>query len=45
MEEKILQSIKLKSGISNNSDDLLLDIISDAIIEVKEYINLGDSED
>lgn len=45
MEEKILQSIKLRPGISNNSDELLLDIIKDYISEVKEYINLGDGEE
>lgn len=45
MEEKILQSIKLRPGISNNSDELLLDIIKDCISEVKEYINLGDGEE
>ena len=45
MEEKILQSIKLKPGISNNSDELLLDIIRDAIVEVKDYVNCGDSEE
>lgn len=45
MEEKILQSIKLRPGISNNSDELLLDIIQDAIVEVKDYINCGDSEE
>lgn len=45
MTNKILQSIKLRPGISNNSDELLLDMIEDAIAEVKEYINLGDSEE
>lgn len=45
MEEKILNSIKLRPGISNNSDELLLDIIKDAIEEVKEYINAGDDDE
>ena len=39
MEEQILISIKLRPGISNNSDDLLKDLISDTITDVKAFIN------
>ncbi|NFA40989.1 hypothetical protein EXM65_00020 [Clostridium botulinum] len=43
--EKIIESIKLRPGISNNSDDILLDIIKDTIIDVSEYINLEDGKE
>lgn len=37
---KILQSLKLRPGISNLSDELLKDFIDDSYNEVAEYINL-----
>lgn len=45
MIEQILQSIKLRPGISNFSDELLLDKINDAVTEIREYINAGDSDE
>lgn len=45
MENRILESIKLRQGISNNSDDLLLDIIKDTIVEVSDYINLEERKE
>lgn len=44
MIEKILNSIKLRPGVDCNSDEMLLDVINDAIEEVKEYINSGDND-
>ena len=45
MIEKILNSIKLRPGVACNSDEMLLDIIQDAITEVKEYIKAGDDDE
>lgn len=41
-EDKLLQSLKLRPGISNFSDDLLRDIILDVYSDVAECINLID---
>lgn len=40
VQEEILQSLKLRPGISNFSDELLKDLISDSFNDVAEYINL-----
>lgn len=45
MEEQILESIKLRPGISNNSDELLKEFILDAIQDVKDFINYSDEEE
>ena len=37
--EEILSSIKLRPGISVNSDKLLKDLIEDSIQDVKDFIN------
>lgn len=42
--EEILKSIKLRPGISNFSEDLLKDIISDAYNDVAEVINLTEGD-
>ena len=44
IQEEILQSLKLRPGISNFSDELLKDLISDSFNDVAEYINLTLSE-
>lgn len=44
MEERILNSIKLRPGVSNNPDELLNDFISDAILSVKSYLNYKEDE-
>ena len=38
--DEVLQSLKLRPGISNLSDDLLKDFIQDSFNDVSEYINL-----
>jgi len=38
--DEVLQSLKLRPGISNLSDDLLKDFIQDSFNDVTEYINL-----
>lgn len=38
--DEVLHSLKLRPGISNLSDELLKDFISDSYNEVVEYINL-----
>ncbi len=38
--DDILQSLKLRPGISNLSDELLKDFIQDSFSDVTEYINL-----
>ncbi len=40
--DEVLQSLKLRPGISNLSDDLLKDFIQDSFNDVSEYINLED---
>ena len=48
MEEliyQVLEGVKLRPGISNNSDELLKDLINDVITDVKDYINYSDSEE
>lgn len=40
--DEVLQSLKLRPGISNLSDDLLKDFIQDSFSDVSEYINLED---
>lgn len=48
MEEliyQVLESVKLRPGISNNSDELLKDLINDVITDVKDYINYSDDEE
>lgn len=40
IQEEILQSLKLRPGISNFSDELLKDLILDSFNDVAEYINL-----
>ena len=45
IQEKILQSLKLRPGISNFSDELLKDLISDSFNDVAEYINLTDGDE
>lgn len=44
-QEKILESLKLRPGISNFSDELLKDLISDSFNDVAEYINLEAGEE
>lgn len=43
--EEILSSIKLRQGISVNSDELLKDLIKDSIQDVKDFINCSDEEE
>lgn len=43
--EEILSSIKLRPGISVNSDKLLKDLIEDSIHGVKDFINYSDEEE
>ncbi|WP_251860397.1 phage head-tail connector protein [Clostridium sp. Marseille-Q2269] len=43
-EEKILQSLKLRPGISNFSDELLKDLISDSYNDVSEFTNLNECD-
>ena len=43
--EEILSSIKLRPGISVNSDKLLKDLIEDSIQDVKDFINYSDEEE
>lgn len=48
MEElisQVLSSIKLRPGISNNNDELLKDLITDTITDIKDYINYSDIEE
>lgn len=45
MEEIILTSIKLRPGISNNSDELLTDLIQDSIADVKDFLSYEDTEE
>lgn len=48
MEElinQVLESVKLRPGVSNNADELLKDLINDVINDVKDYINYSDSEE
>lgn len=40
--DEVLQSLKLRPGLSNLSDDLLKDFIQDSFNDVSEYINLED---
>ena len=39
-KSKILESVKLRPGLSNLSDELLKDFIYDSYNEIVEYINL-----
>ncbi len=41
--DEVFQALKLRTGISNLSDDLLKDFIQDSFNDVSEYINLEDS--
>ncbi|EJO5347303.1 hypothetical protein NRP93_001380 [Clostridium botulinum] len=43
-EEMILQSLKLRPGISNFSDELLKDLVSDSYNDVAEFINLNEGD-
>ncbi|MDB1935268.1 phage head-tail connector protein [Clostridium tertium] len=43
--EEILKSIKLRPGMSNLSDELLNDIISDIYNDISEFINLEDGKE
>ena len=45
MEEQILNSIRLRPGISNNSDELLREFITDTIQDIKDFINYSDTEE
>lgn len=45
IQKIILQSVKLRPGIKNNPDELLLDIINDTIGDVREIINYGENEE
>ncbi|NFA43977.1 hypothetical protein EXM65_15735 [Clostridium botulinum] len=45
MIEKIIESIKLRPGISNVDEFLLADIVQDAVIEVSDYINIKEGEE
>lgn len=42
-KSKILESVKLRPGLSNLSDELLKDFIYDSYNEIAEYINLIES--
>ncbi|MDC4242535.1 phage head-tail connector protein [Clostridium tertium] len=44
MELEILNSLKLRPGISNLPETLLIDFITDAIQDVKIFINYSDNE-
>ncbi|AOR24959.2 phage head-tail connector protein [Clostridium taeniosporum] len=43
--EKIIESIKLRPGISDMNEVLLRDIVQDIIDDVSEYINLEDGKE
>lgn len=43
--EEILKSLKLRPGISNNSDELLEEFILEAEQTVKDYINYREEEE
>ncbi|NFG25216.1 hypothetical protein FDF11_15260 [Clostridium botulinum] len=43
--EKIIESIKLRPGISTVDEFLLADIVQDAVIEVSDYINLEEGKE
>lgn len=45
MNEEILKSIKLRPNMANVDDNLLNDMIGDAINDVKDYINYKENED
>lgn len=45
MNEEILKSIKLRPNMTNVDDNLLNDMVSDAINDVKDYINYKENED
>ncbi|KIL09248.1 hypothetical protein SR42_09795 [Clostridium botulinum] len=45
MIEKIIESIKLRPGISNVDEFLLADIVQDTVIEISDYINIKEGEE
>lgn len=45
VKENILQSLKLRPGVSNFNDELLKDLISDSFNDVAECINLTEGEE
>lgn len=45
IQENILQSLKLRPGISNFNDELLKDLISDSFNDVAEYINFTEEKE
>ncbi|MBN1070491.1 hypothetical protein DVV81_04800 [Clostridium botulinum] len=45
MIEKIIESIKLRPGISNVDEFLLADLVQDSVIEVSDYINLKEGKE
>ncbi|WP_061309226.1 phage head-tail connector protein [Clostridium botulinum] len=45
MIEKIIESIKLRPGISSVEEFLLADLVQDSVIEVSDYINLKEGKE
>ncbi|NFI52689.1 hypothetical protein FDA52_06875 [Clostridium botulinum] len=45
MIEKIIESIKLRPGISNVDEFLLADLVQDSVIEISDYINLKEGKE
>lgn len=43
--ENIITSLKRRSGISNVGDELLNDLVNDAIVEIKEHCNVTEDEE
>lgn len=45
MKDKILNSILLRPGMSDQDVDLLNDMIDDAILDIKSYLNYASTND
>lgn len=45
MEEQILQSLMLRPGLGDVSAELLTDMITDCMTELKDYLNYQESEE
>lgn len=45
LKNSILESVKLRPGISNNSDELLTDIIGDTLNDVSSFLNLKQDDE
>lgn len=44
MEEQLLTSLKMRPGLKEENEDYLRDLIQDSIVEMRAFLNYGETE-